>query len=634
MVPKINADRALAILLGFGAFAIYLSTLLPDLAGGDPGEAQFAPHILGIMHAPGYPFYTLAGWAWSHAIQINSVAWRMNLFSAIWASLTVVLAYTASRYLNVRKSASLMASLFLAFSPLFWFWGTTAGIRSFTAFTFALALSLALLCLNKRRKGENPVLAFWALCLACGLGLAHHRTFILFLPSLLLLVWDLIFQILHRPRQLAIAIALFLLPFAFYLYIPIRSAGGAPFDRDHPTTLRGFLEFTIFWGAATSAKAATIPLVIARLKITAAHIIKQFSVPGILLGLAGLAFFIKKRAREAIAMLIAYLALLGFTLVYAPMWGQRINEIILIPAHLFFALWIGAGVELLPSFRGKAISRFFLLVCTLTLLQVSCTGYQELKAWRQPVLDPYRQKLCGPSARRFGELTLSVVEPGSLVIADWEQATVLWYLQFIEGQRPDVEVISLDNESELNAVAEKALEIGRPVYAARAFPGLLGRAFLSCEGPIIRLRSEPLNALPSDIAEVNAEFERLVALRGYKLWPSELRPGGSLAITLYWQALTKLQRDYSFSLRLVSPEGKDVAQLDSAAAVLGCYPTRLWLPGEIVSDYYEIPLPDKLSAGAYRLEAIVYYTEGNNLWHNLKTGGSERATVTEVNLKQ
>ena len=632
MVPKVKADRALAILLGFGAFSVYFSTLLPDLAGGDPGEAQFAPYILGIMHSTGYPLYTLAGWAWSHAIQTGSVAWRMNLFSAVWASLTVALTYVINRLLGVRKLASLIASLFFAFSPLFWFWGTTAGVRSFTAFTFALAISLAFVCLNRRRKGEDSTRAFMALCLACGLGLAHHRTFIFALPSLLLLVWDLTLAILRRPRQLAIAVVLFLLPLTSYLYIPIRSAGGAPFDRDHPANLRSFLEFTISLGAATSARAVTVSLVVARLKVAAAHVIKQFSILGLLLGLAGIAYLVKKKPREAIATLVVYLALAGFTIVYAPMWGQRINEVFLIPAHFFFALWIGAGIELLSLPRNKAISRLFLLACTLTMLYVAFAGYRELEAKRQPVLDSYRQLLCGPSARRFGELTLSIVKPGSLIIADWEQATVLWYLQFIEGKRPDVEVISLDNESELNAVVEKALEAGRPVYATRAFPGLWGRAFLGCEGPVIHIRSEPVNALPQDAIETNAEFEGLIALRGYKLWPSELRPGGSLAITLYWQALTKLQKDYSFSLRLVSPEGKDVAQLDLAAAVLGCYPTRFWLPGEIIGDYYEIPLPAKLSPGAYRLEAIVYYTEGGNLWHNLKANNTERVTVAEVKL--
>jgi hypothetical protein len=79
--------------LGVGSFVLYLITLAPTVLFADGGEFQFVPYILGIAHPTGYPLYLLLGWAWSHVLPIGDVAYRMNLFSALWAALAVGLSY-------------------------------------------------------------------------------------------------------------------------------------------------------------------------------------------------------------------------------------------------------------------------------------------------------------------------------------------------------------------------------------------------------------------------------------------------------------------------------------------------------------------------------------------------------------
>src|SRR4030042_7191791 len=82
-------DALIALLLGLGGGALYTATCAPSVLFGDGGEFQFVPYILGIAHPTGYPPYLLLGWLWSHLLPMGDVAYRMNLFSVLWAALAV-----------------------------------------------------------------------------------------------------------------------------------------------------------------------------------------------------------------------------------------------------------------------------------------------------------------------------------------------------------------------------------------------------------------------------------------------------------------------------------------------------------------------------------------------------------------
>ncbi|MCS7286711.1 MAG: DUF2723 domain-containing protein [Anaerolineae bacterium] len=635
-------DILVASLLGLSSFIIYLLTLSPDIVGGDPGEAQFVPYILGLMHAPGYPLYTLMGWVWGHAVPLGNVALRMNLLSAVWAASTVALIYLMTRRLGSNRAGAMLASFSLALNPLFWEWATMAGIRSLTAFSFALVLYLALSLRETSAEGKGSIKAFWLFCLVLGLSLAHHRTIVLLFPALAFLLWDKLIQLVRSPRILLIALIMLIIPLLLYLYLPIRSLMAPPFDRDKPNTLDRFLDFVIFWGAVASSRFITVSIFLKRLYVFASYTIQQFHWLGFALGFAGLIYLAKIKSREMVFLLLSYLALVGFTLVCIPMLGEKLLFFLLLPAHLIFALWIGLGVDFLMKLAlglrtsgnwPKAISTGLFIGSTMGLGMLGLNNYHVLEETRRAPLDFYRQSLRGWNARRFAELTFNLVAPHSLIIADWEQATPLWYLQLIEGKRPDVQVISLDEEWKFDAVVEKARQEGRPVYAARAFPALYGRRFLDNVGPVIHLREEPSTHIPSEAIPLDLNFDGKLGLKGYKLWKISLKRGDVLPITLYWQALTPMEQAYSFSVRLVGPNGKEVIQQDRPAAVLGCYPTFLWSPGEVIGDYYELPLKPNWPPGQYKLKVIVYHSPAPGVWYNLKVGESETAEIASFEVK-
>jgi mannosyltransferase len=86
---------------------------------------------------------------------------------------------------------------------------------------------------------------------------------------------------------------------------------------------------------------------------------------------------------------------------------------------------------------------------------------------------------------------------------------------------------------------------------------------------------------------------------GYRHQPNEaLHPGDILHTTLYWQAVGKIETDFSLSLRLVDQNGLAVVSREVRPAG-GTYPPTLWEDGEIVRDQHNLLLPAELPPGRY-----------------------------------
>ena len=73
--------------------------------------------------------------------------------------------------------------------------------------------------------------------------------------------------------------------------------------------------------------------------------------------------------------------------------------------------------------------------------------------------------------------------PGSAVLADVEKFAPLYYLQQIEGVRPDLDLLLLGNEELYQAELATRLGVGQTVYLARYLPNL-GGLHLRSLGPL------------------------------------------------------------------------------------------------------------------------------------------------------
>jgi len=111
--------------------------------------------------------------------------------------------------------------------------------------------------------------------------------------------------------------------------------------------------------------------------------------------------------------------------------------------------------------------------------------------------------------------------------------------------------------------------------------------------------------------QVYYDLDEKVALIGYEL-TSPVAQATGLDLKLYWQALSKMDKDYTVFVHWLDEGGQILTQQDNQPRN-STYPTGLWDEKEIVEDLYHLPIPAGLLAGRrpvllavgmYRLETL------------------------------
>ncbi len=368
--------------------------------------------------------------------------------------------------------------------------------------------------------------------------------------------------------------------------------------------------------------------------------LEQYGWVGLVLGLLGLVWLLKKRRREAILLLVAYLAYFIYGLCY---YVPDISAFI-IPAHLIFAIWIGVGLHAL----WQAVSGWILDTGYWILLSLLIT--LPLLWTNLPQVDMSQH---GWEAYRWGQYVLGLDLPAeAAILADSEKIAPLYYLQRVEGMRPDLDIIVMGDEAGYHQQLETRLAQGQPVYLARYLPGLEGRFHLRSLGPLVEVGTTPLTStvLRPTSYVLRLDCGQNIRLLGYDADSLSIEPPGHLRLTLFWQAVDRIDTNYHVRLRLVSEDLGDsrspelvrvvpataplhsregpqpVGDSDRRRTLLterddtghiwleeegrhpvnGYYPTVAWRPGEIVPDFHELPISKALPPGTYRLEVGLF----------------------------
>lgn len=158
-------------------FAAYLRTLHPGLPAGDSGELIAVAATFGVAHPPGYPLWTMLGGLWARALTIGSVAWRLNLFSAVAMALAAALLAMAVRRVSGSRPAGVVAAWAFAFATPVWKYALVAEVFALNALLASAALlALAHAATGRRGEREAPV---GALAFLGALALSHHHTLLL-----------------------------------------------------------------------------------------------------------------------------------------------------------------------------------------------------------------------------------------------------------------------------------------------------------------------------------------------------------------------------------------------------------------------------------------------------------------------
>jgi len=636
----------LGVVILVGALALYWRTLAPSVATvfDDSLEFQLVCPTLGIAHPTGYPLYTLLGKFFT-LIPVGDTAYRVNLMSAFFAALTVVVIYLIVRILTDGSLAALFASLAIAVSPVFWSQAVIAEVYSLNAFFTTLVVYLLFRWEMNRRQRPRASLfnaaASNTLLLAAfvyGLSLTHHRLMLLLAPAIALFAWLTERRTLANLKLISRLTLLFLAPFLLYAYIPLRGMYTSSLDGTYQNTWSGFLRYVTASGYNVFITGN--PLAQSRpLSFYGQLLVSQFGLVGVGLGLVGLLASTEdlarqwssrtcsapteretscatpeenphacptlERSRAAILLGVAFALNAAFVLTY------RVAdiEVFAIPVFLLYAIWIGIGVDfllnlvtrlvekVLPQADVKAPAFFRLLFVALFLLQpivLLRDNYPELDLSQSWAVHDYGV-----------DMLSQPLEDNAVIIGILGEVTLLRYFQRMEGLRPEVATIVADRDEKRLAALEGALGAGQAVYVTRPIHGLPERYSLSALGPLIRVRATPATAIPTAQHPLTVDLVDSLRLLGYDAAAMSPHQQTTVRLTLHWQVLAPVGADYKVSARLLDVEGNQVAQVDDVP-VHNTYPTSRWKTGETIADVYDLAVPSDTPSGPYRLLVILY----------------------------
>jgi hypothetical protein len=448
-----------AAALFVGSLLLYVSTMAPSVVPGDSAEFQFVPYILGIAHPPGYALYVLLGKLFT-LLPLGSVAYRMNLFTALCGALTVSFTYLIILQLSeaggspspnpslqgrgnallVAQVSAILGAATFAVSANLWQHATFTNAHTLTATLAALAL---LLLLAWDKSGDDRWL--YAFALVCGLGLTHHPLVLISFPAfatfILLVFWARVRNqafgqgraktwFLRQGKKLVIFGLLFLLGLSVYLYYPIRSA--PPFGPQDANTLDGFLRLVTAKGLRMNLFPFGWREQPQRVLALKTLLGLQYNAPAILLGIAGAIWLALKR-RRAFVLLALFFALNAAFIMNTI---QDVMKYLHLP-FMAYAVWIGCGAmalfDLLERWRANPRMKAPCSVSLAILLLASPLKMGLLNLSRVDLSD-YRL------ADDFVQATFDFFQDeGGVLLCDWDHITPFWYYEFMEGRKPSVE---------------------------------------------------------------------------------------------------------------------------------------------------------------------------------------------------
>ncbi|NLE44847.1 MAG: DUF2723 domain-containing protein [Chloroflexi bacterium] len=595
----------------FGAITatVYLKTMLPSLGEADTFEFQVVVPLMRIAHPTGYPLYVLLSKLFT-LLPIGTVAWRVNLASAAYATLAVLVLGVTLWRLTHRWHVAVASAAAFAFSATFWSQAIVAEVYSLHNLFLALLLWLLLVGLSSS-SGRSPARIWAAICLISGLSMTNHLTTLLLGPAVVIaLVWDRPAMTIGEWLRCGLLLCAGL---AVYLWIPLRWPS---LHEGSWMSLGEFIQY-ITGGQFHDAFRWDGWLDPVRWGIMWRLILEPYGWTGLLIGVTGLTALLWTNQRAAVLTGVVFLTYLAYGLNY---YVPDIAVFVL-PTHLILAVWMGCGVSSASDLLSKRLPRvgpdLSQIVPVIFLLMPLSRVWANL-----PMVDQSENR----SRETFGRSVLSLpLEQHAVVLADVTRFAPMYYVQQIEGRRPDLELVLLGDEALYRAELADRLATRHPVYLARYLPRLDG-LYLRSLGPLVAVSSTPWvgHSAPQNSLDVRfGDAIRLIGVDGVE--KPDVTVTTPLSVTLHWEAVAPVVGDYHVRFQIIDSGGQVRWTSGDARPVTGMYPTNAWRVGEIVSDFHELALPATVCPGTYQLQVGLFpqYSEDG-----LSVGGATNPWFT------
>ncbi|MBN1811739.1 MAG: DUF2723 domain-containing protein [Anaerolineae bacterium] len=500
--PQFNkTDYWIALAVGICGLVMYVRTLAPDVLYGDSAEFQALTYTLGTTHSTGYPIYLLLARLLGF-LPIASLAWRVNLLSAVSAATTLSAVFLLTRYLTCSRIGAALGSAALGLSYTFWSQAVIAEVYT-PALAFLSVILLLLWRWHNAPTERNRALLFAALLSSLGLGV--HASVVLLAPTAVVFVIGILWlQRLRWPQWwrplraalvgVALGVGFFMLaslatdindPPSSFLRVaiyPSRSIWGleitdldSPFERLWVTITGRQWQDAMFPQNVDAAR--EIFIYIGRL------LSREFSIPMLLCAVLGVAVLLRTKPELGLFWMVTFITILFFILNYQP----PDKYIFYLPTYLLVAMAIGCGAGSLLEWahRRLAAAPLYLLVLALAVLTVVWPSVTlRWQALRDGAATFVREDYAYPiddleEPRRRAARKIENLPENAMVISDWRALYTMVYLAHVEQMRPDITIMEASPHGGEGMVAdtliqvlEKALQEGRPVFADRVYGNL------------------------------------------------------------------------------------------------------------------------------------------------------------------
>jgi hypothetical protein len=456
----LSTDTVISIAIACLTLVVYVLTLSPSIGPEDAGELAAAAHTLGITHPTGYPLFSLLGRAFSMLpLGDLRVIVKMNLLGALLCAAAVGVGYrlflvllhatgfqapsrtktgpqeTSTPHPLVRLAAA-TGILVLAFSRVVWANAVNIEVYALHLLLIELVILLFVFSIQAYQDKRADAERLWLLfAYVTGLSFANHMMTVLLLPAFAVLYFTTHGAGKAAWLKIARVLPLFFLALSAYAYLPLRAATQPLMNWGDTATLSRLLSHV---SGAQYRERMFSSTAVAQKKFVEFFVEFpiDFGYLPLLLVVAGLVLL--ARTHRTHRRLFLFTVLIFVTGVFYAINYDFEDPNFRLNAHLMAAFWVAWAVYAIGEWvlrramaKGRTSRAILAPLCAGCLLLVVAPLAFNYKTMDES--DNY-------SVEDFVRNGIESVDRDAVILSGTfvEFSFAAWYLQHVEGVRPDV----------------------------------------------------------------------------------------------------------------------------------------------------------------------------------------------------
>ncbi len=480
LANPIHGDRDWSLihdlLIFTGSLGLYIRTLSPTVYTFDSAELIAGAYSLGIVHPTGYPLYLMLAKLFTLLIPFGDIAYRVNLFSAFCAALSLVVLRRVALMITGSASIALLVCALLGASYLFWSAAVVAEVYTLHVLFLNSTLWLAL-----RWRATGSAGLFVTLGLVTGLSFGNHMSAVLVVPGLAYLVWESMKRDRVPVPRLSIWIKAGLaglIGMLTYLYLPIRYAANPSLNYAtllgvDLSTLKGI--FNMVRGAMFANLMFGYPLSEIPQEIWRFLQLLWLAFLGVgpVLAIVGFIDMWRRDRPLVLTLSLVFAANIIFYINYRVLD----KDTMFLPAIVITTLWMASGIRGMQDRLAAGLPRRAVSWAAGVLLIIMLF----LNFPRVDLSDNW-------ITRQYAEDVFQQAPHEAFIIGGWIDIVPLRYLQIVENQRQDITLYDYGlyllgrefglqedgisqqdawriSHNEIRQVVANQIALGRPVFS-------------------------------------------------------------------------------------------------------------------------------------------------------------------------